>query len=217
MCARQGSGWSGQGGTIAYRAFCLQVSGPGREGGRAAIQEKVPAVVTCPRAGRRRLFCSGSFPGIRVGRGAAPVPRRTWFPAQVRARFSAGRPLRGGGLCKRCITPLSAMDKPDARPMDKLCITVGLLYTAYPQPAHRLTHGSQGWGVIHAFTQPRRRSTASAQNRPYIRAKLSLFLPGEAPPSSGSRGKHLHRAGGAAPRAFRSALDPLPVKGVLEL
>lgn len=130
---------------------------PPQQGRPGRPTEKSSAVVTRCRAGLRRRLCCGPFPGTRprVRRGAAPVPQKRRSLTRRRAVFGTGCCCAGRrGLCKPCITPLAAMDKPDARPMDKLCITVGLLYTAYPQPAHRLTHGSQRWGVIHRLHSP---------------------------------------------------------------
>ena len=187
---------------------------PPQQGRPGRPTEKSSAVVTRCRAGLRRRLCCGSFPGTRprVGRGAAPVPQKRSGLTRRRTVFGTGGCSTGRvGLCKPCITPLAAMDKPDARPMDKLCITVGLLYTAYPQPAHRLTHGSQRWGVIHRLHSPggaRRHSPKTA--RIYKSKDLFMYPLGEAPPSSGPvpLEKHLHRGGGAAPRAFLSAGDP---------
>lgn len=133
-----------------YNPACL------KKAARAAHGEILRGCHLLPRGAALPTPLRHSSPD--QGRTAPPFPFRFFSPDPGRAgrgtsaaknlvsRLGTGgfytvRPLRGRGLCKRCITPRQPWITADARPMDKLCITVGLLYTAYPRPAHRVTHG----------------------------------------------------------------------------
>ena len=102
------------------------------------------APVLFPRPRQGRGGAAFSVPALfpRPGSGGArhKCRKKPGFPSsygQVLGRAAASR----GRAVQTVHNSQSAMDNPDAQAMDKLCITVGLLYTAYPQPAHRVTHG----------------------------------------------------------------------------
>lgn len=111
------------------------------------------------------------FPGPGEGGAAPPYLLRRFPPGPGRAgrgtsaaKNLASRPGTGmvfgkaaasrGRAVQTVHNSQAAMDNPDAQAMDKLCITVGLLYTAYPQPAHRVTHGRLRWELYTRLHSP---------------------------------------------------------------
>ena len=96
--------------------------------------------------------------------------------------------------------------------MDKLCITVGLLCTACPQPAPKVTHGSLRRELYTVYTAPV--TLHGILHRSPAGKTTFLRCGGKGSPAFTDPQVTSDRKGGAAPRAFNQICLNSPQKSI---